>query len=152
MNTGPTHSEHRLPALSFKGCCKQVLGVYTGPSSCRMYGRTVFAVQRKPQTRSASPSVATHWDKSCGWGLKAKTHKKMATKKSDSVKLRNATKEWDSVNPFTVPACKIFGGQRYTDAPENSIISGPITHLFSVLCVLMKSLSHASAEKEDKKA
>ena len=76
----------------------------------------------------------------------------MATKKSDSVKLRNATKEWDSVNPFTVPACKIFGGQRYTDAPENSIISGPITHLFSVLCVLMKSLSHASAEKEDKKA
>ena len=133
-------SKYRLPALSFKGCCKQVLGVCTGPSSCRMYGRTGFAVQRKPQTRSASASVATHCDKSCGWGLKAKTHRKTATKKSGSVNL------------FTVPACKIYGGQRYTDAPANSTFSGPIAHLLSMLCISMKILSNASAKKEEKKA
>ena len=51
---------------------------------------------------------------------------------------------WFRVNSFTAPACK-------TDASAKSIFSGPIIHLLSVLCVLMEILSHAGAEKEDKK-
>ena len=43
-----------------------------------------------------------------------------------------------------------FRAERCTDAPPNSIFSGPITHLLSVLRVLMKILSHASAKKKTK--
>ena len=37
------------------------------------------------------------------------------------------------------------------DTPANSRFSGPVTHLLSMLCVLMKNLSHASATKETKR-
>ena len=53
--------------------------------------------------------------------------------------------EWD-LNPFTAPACKISG---LKDA-RNSILSGPIAHLPSALCVLMKTLSHAGAKEKAK--
>ena len=44
-------------------------------------------------------------------------------------------------NPFTAPACKISGfSERCADAPANSVFSGPVTHLLSMLCVLMKVL------------
>ena len=46
-----------------------------------------------------------------------------------------------------------FVGEKCTDAPANNslIISDPISHLFSVLCVLMKILSHASARNKTKR-
>ena len=34
---------------------------------------------------------------------------------------------------------------------SNSLLAGPITNLLSVLCVMMKNLSHASAEKGGEK-
>ena len=70
-------------------------------------------------------------------------------------------------------ACKPLGTDRFTDlsvtdsltltpslpkhvkcmhASANSIFSGPLTHLLSVLWVLMKILSHASAKKKTKRA
>ena len=58
--------------------------------------------------------------------------------------------DWCSVfgiNPFTAPACKIFG-LKEEDAPTSSIFFGLITHLFSNLCVLTKILSPASAKKK----
>ena len=36
------------------------------------------------------------------------------------------------------------------DVPANSICSGPVTQLLSVMCVLMKILSHASVKKKKK--
>ena len=53
-------------------------------------------------------------------------------------------------NPFTARACKIFRAERWTDAPVNSLFSAPMTHLLSMVCVLMKILSHASAKKKTK--
>ena len=44
-----------------------------------------------------------------------------------------------------------FRAERCTDTPTNSIFSGPITHLFSMQCVLMKILSHAGAKKKTKR-
>ena len=44
-----------------------------------------------------------------------------------------------------------FRAERCTDAPANSIFSGPMTHLLSVLCVSVKILSHASAKKKTKR-
>ena len=52
------------------------------------------------------------------------------------------------LNHFTAPACKISG---LTDAQtplKNSVCSGPITHLLSVLCVWMKIFSHANAKTQ----
>ena len=47
-----------------------------------------------------------------------------------------------------------FLGRKCTDIPANSRFSGSILilllHLFSVLCILMKILSHASAKKKTK--
>ena len=37
------------------------------------------------------------------------------------------------------------------DIPENSLFSGSISDLLSVLSILMKSLSHASAKKKTKR-
>ena len=37
------------------------------------------------------------------------------------------------------------------DIPENSLFSGSISDLLSVLSILMKSLSHASAKKTTKR-
>ena len=48
------------------------------------------------------------------------------------------------------PACKNVRAERSRDAPANSIFSGPITHLLSLLCVWMKNFSHASATKKTK--
>ena len=52
-------------------------------------------------------------------------------------------------NPFTALDCKIFG---LKDARMHlqTVYSGPITHLPSVLCILMKILSHASAKEKKK--
>ena len=44
-----------------------------------------------------------------------------------------------------------FPAERCTDAPANSMFSGPVTHLLSVLCVLMELLSRASAKKRTKR-
>ena len=43
----------------------------------------------------------------------------------------------------------MFRAERCTDAPENGV--GPITHLLSLLRVVMKVLSHASAKKKTKR-
>ena len=54
-------------------------------------------------------------------------------------------------NPFTAPACKISGlKDARTPLLKKSIFSSPVTHLLSVLCVLIKILSHASAKKKKK--
>ena len=42
-----------------------------------------------------------------------------------------------TVNPFTARACTNFRAERCMDAPTNSVFSSPITHLLSVLCVVM---------------
>ena len=67
------------------------------------------------------------------------------------------------INPFTARACNISGlkdaGTRLQACyiPVKHVIfrssmlySGPVTHLLSVLCVLMKILSHASAKRKTK--
>ena len=51
------------------------------------------------------------------------------------------------VNPFTAPACKISRVKDAQTRLKNSIVSGLTTNLFSVLCILMKILLHASANK-----
>ena len=43
------------------------------------------------------------------------------------------------ISPFTAPACQISG---LTDAPASSVFSGPITHLLSMLYVLIKNSFH----------
>ena len=55
-----------------------------------------------------------------------------------------------AINPFTAPSCKISGLKNARKRPKNSIFSVLITDLFSVLCVLIKILSHASAKKRPK--
>jgi len=54
------------------------------------------------------------------------------------------------VNPFTAPACN-FSGLKEARKHAHSIYSGPLTHLLSMLCVLMQLVSHAGAEKEAKR-
>ena len=50
-------------------------------------------------------------------------------------------------NPFTAPACQIPGlKSAYVHACKQKIISGPITNLLSVLCILMTALSNANAK------
>ena len=44
-----------------------------------------------------------------------------------------------------------FRGLLCTDAPSDSVFSGPVTHLLLMLCVLMKILSHASAKTKTKR-
>ena len=53
-------------------------------------------------------------------------------------------------NPFTVLDCKIFGLKDARMHPQ-TVYSGPITHLPSMLCTLMKILSHGSAGKKKRK-
>ena len=58
----------------------------------------------------------------------------------------------DPINSFTASACNI---SRLKDAwthLKNYIFSGPITHLLSVRCVLMKILSKASFQKRKEKS
>ena len=56
-----------------------------------------------------------------------------------------------NINPFTAPSCKLSGLKDERKRPQNGIFSGLITNLFSVLCVSMKILSHASAKKKTKR-
>ena len=60
----------------------------------------------------------------------------------------------NSSSPCLTPSLpqpvKNFRAQRCTDAPANSLFSGPVTHLFSMLWVLMKILSHANVKKKTK--
>ena len=53
-------------------------------------------------------------------------------------------------NPFTAPACVGKPGLKsaYVHACKQKIISGPITNLLSVLCILMTVLSNANAKGE----
>ena len=55
------------------------------------------------------------------------------------------------LNPFTAPACEM---SKLKDAGTRlqtlSIFSGPITQLLSVLCVVVRVPSYASAEKKTK--
>jgi len=53
------------------------------------------------------------------------------------------------LNPFTATACTISGLKNATTHLQ-TIFSGHTAHLLSMLCILMKILSHASAKKEDK--
>ena len=53
-------------------------------------------------------------------------------------------------NPFTDPACKISGLKKCTHTPSNSRFYGALAALFSILCVLMKTLSNAKAKKKQK--
>ena len=53
-----------------------------------------------------------------------------------------------SINLVTAPDYKNVQAERCTDAPANSIFSGPITHRLSMLHVSMKILWHASAKKK----
>ena len=49
------------------------------------------------------------------------------------------------VNLFTAPACKIYRVKDAQTRLKNSIVSGLITNLFPVLCILIKIISLASA-------
>ena len=57
---------------------------------------------------------------------------------------------WRAINHFTAPACTVSG---LNDARTRlQTVYFPILwHLFSVLCVLIKILSHATAKKETKR-
>ena len=55
-----------------------------------------------------------------------------------------------SINPFTAQPVKLRA-EICTDAPAHSIFSGPVTHLLSVLYILMKIHSHASAKEKTKR-
>ena len=44
-----------------------------------------------------------------------------------------------------------FCAERCSDLPPNSIFFDPIAHLLSVLCVLMKIVSHTSEKKQTKR-
>ena len=54
-------------------------------------------------------------------------------------------------NPFTAPDCKISGLKEPQTRLKNRIFSGPVTHLLSMLSVLMKVLSHACVKKKTKR-
>ena len=53
-------------------------------------------------------------------------------------------------NPFTAPACQISRAERGRDVPADRVFSGPVTHRLSILCVLIKLLSHAKAKQKTK--
>ena len=44
-------------------------------------------------------------------------------------------------NPITATACKISGLNSVRTSLQNSTFSGPITHLFSILCIMTDILS-----------
>ena len=54
-----------------------------------------------------------------------------------------------SFNPFIAPACKISELKDARTRLKNRTVSGLITNLFAVLCVLIKILSLASVKKEE---
>ena len=70
----------------------------------------------------------------------------------DSPKSEATNQIYDSeFNPFTLaPACTISGLKKCADAPANSNFFGPITHLLSMLCVLMKIVSRPCAKMKKK--
>ena len=71
-----------------------------------------------------------------------------ATLNTDMTEVRSC------VNPFTAPGCKNSWAERCTNVPAsaNSVFSGPLAHLLSMLCVLMKVLLACQCENEDEKA
>ena len=56
-----------------------------------------------------------------------------------------------NVNPFTVPACQISGAEKYMRVPADNELGSPTTNPLSVLCALMKILSHANRGKKKTK-
>ena len=54
-------------------------------------------------------------------------------------------------DPFTAPTCKMSGLKDAGTGLQNSIFYGPIAYLLSMLYVVIKVLSHASAKKEKKR-
>ena len=56
------------------------------------------------------------------------------------------------LNPFTVPACQISGLNRCTDAPANSIVSGPVNSgTLNAMC-FDKTPFTSQFEAEDRRA
>ena len=53
-------------------------------------------------------------------------------------------------NPFIAPTCKISGLKDVRTRLQNSKFSSPVTLLLSILCAVMKVLSHASAKRKRK--
>ena len=54
-------------------------------------------------------------------------------------------------NPFTAPACKISGLKDEWMRLQKSMFSNPITHLLSMLYIVMKILLHVSGKKKTKR-
>ena len=55
------------------------------------------------------------------------------------------------INPFVAPACKISGPLKDARTRQQTVLfSGPVRHLLSMLCVLVKILSHASTKQKTK--
>ena len=54
------------------------------------------------------------------------------------------------INPFTATACKISGLKSIRTSLQNSTLPGPITNLFSILCILTEILL-CQCEKANKK-
>ena len=52
--------------------------------------------------------------------------------------IRENEDEWTRIWPLHCPSLKCFRAERCTGTPANSTFSGPITHLPSMLCSLMK--------------
>ena len=52
-------------------------------------------------------------------------------------------------NPFTAPASKI-SMLKNTYMPPDSIPEGPVTNLFSILCILVEILPHAHVKGAEK--
>ena len=51
-------------------------------------------------------------------------------------------------NPFTAPACEIFGLKKCSkNTLVNSIVHSPVTNLISTLCILIEFLSRAHAKR-----
>ena len=53
--------------------------------------------------------------------------------------------------PFTVPVCKVYGLKDARTHLQRVIFSGPVTHLLSMLCILMEIFSYACAMKKTKR-
>ena len=56
-----------------------------------------------------------------------------------------------ALTPSLPQPAKKIQAERCTDAPANSLFSGPVTHLLSMLCVVIKSF-HMPVRKENRKA
>ena len=69
------------------------------------------------------------------------------------IRVLDASGNWlkPVLNPFTAPAGYISGLTDAWTPLKNSIFSGPITHLLSVLCVLIKVLLRTGAKKKTKR-